>query len=47
MLVSIFLTQVFLFYLEQFLAMVGLLGHIALLWAIDYALEQERSKRSG
>ncbi|MCA9727490.1 MAG: hypothetical protein KC729_07390 [Candidatus Eisenbacteria bacterium] len=41
-LVSIFLTQVFQFYREQFVALTGLALQILLLWMLDYAIEQER-----
>lgn len=43
-LVSIFLTQVFSFYIEEFSALVGLFFNIAILIALRYMIEHERTK---
>lgn len=40
--VTIFLTQVFVFYKDQFTALLGLLLHILLLMALRYMIERER-----
>jgi len=46
-LVTIFLTQFFLFYQEQFAALVGLGLNILLLVVLDYMLERERATEGG
>ena len=43
-LVSIFLTQIFIFYHEQFAALFGLTFNIMVLFALKYMIEQEKSK---
>jgi hypothetical protein len=43
-LVSIFLTQFFTFYREQFLALLGVLFNLIILGVIQYALAQEKAK---
>ena len=42
-LVSIFLTQVFAFYKEQFSALLGLLFNIVVLAALHFMIERERA----
>jgi hypothetical protein len=44
-LVSIFLTQIFVFYKEQFSALVGLFVNILIWSALQYMIEQERLRR--
>lgn len=43
-LVSIFLTQFFAFYLTQFYALIGLAGNILILIALDYMISQEKHR---
>lgn len=43
-LVSIFLTQVFIFYKEQFVALVGLIFNLLILLALRYVIHKEASK---
>jgi len=44
-LVSIFLTQVFAFYKEQFSALFGLLFNIVILLALRFMIERERASK--
>jgi hypothetical protein len=43
LLVSIYITQVFIFYKDQFYALIGLLFHVVVLAALRFMIEQERS----
>jgi len=45
--VTIFLTQVFVFYKDQFAALVGLFFHILMLMALRYMIERERLQETG
>ncbi len=42
-LVQIFLVQVFLFYIAQFLALLGLAGNICVLFVLYYMIRQEKA----
>ena len=42
-LVQIFLVQVFLFYMAQFLALLGLAGNICVLFVLNYMIQQEKA----
>lgn len=42
MLVSIYLTQFFVFYEQQFLALLGLLGNVTVLLALDFMINREK-----
>ena len=42
-LVQIFLVQVFLFYIAQFLALLGLAGNICVLFVLYYMIQQEKA----
>lgn len=43
-LITIFITQFFLFYIDQFSAVIGLLANIFILLVLDYLINQERAR---
>jgi hypothetical protein len=46
-LLSIFITQVFLFYRDQFAATTGLLFNLLIYWALRFMIEREKRSKSG